>query len=1135
MTRLRFRTAAGSCFGILVVLCLLPAPPQECQAQVLYGSLVGNVRDQSGASIPGADVTVVHRETNLSRHAVANQLGVYSFANVPSGTYEVRVRMPGFKEYVRTNVPVTLNNVTRVDVRLEIGEVVEAVTVTAQPALLQTDRAEVRAEITEDKLESLPVPLGRNYQQLFKTIPGFTPPQEAHSIQTNPSRSMVFNVSGVSDSINNTRIDGATSSNPQLPHITAYVPSLEAIQTVNIVTNSFDAEQGLAGGAAINVQLKSGSNEFHGSIFAFHHSNRLRAKNFFWPEGEEKPKTIVNQWGATLGGPIRREKLFFFTSYEGTADRRTGSGILSVPTPDVRQGNFSRFGTILYDPLTGNPDGSERVPFQDNRIPEHRQDPIAQKIVQLIPMPNLGEGETNNFFASAPFLFDRWTLDSKIDWNAADHVNLFGRFSVLGYDVTQPTAFGRQLEGPILSTGGSSANAGMGTGNTYNFSLGGSWVLSPTFLVDANFGYVRFFTDSRHPSIDDLVGSELLGIPGTNGPNPWEGGWPRFDISGYSLLGTQEDFMPYTRRDPQFQYVGNFTWTRATHELRWGVDVHLQQMNHTQPQFSGGAGMGPRGRFVFGTGPTQLCLEPSGTGGCIRLSPSVSQVNGLATFLLGLPTRLGKNVSDLPFTTRTQNYSFYVRDRWQVTRRLTLSYGTRWEYFPIPTRADRGIERYDWETDKMLIGGVGVVPRRFGVEVSKKMFAPRLGIAYRATDRFVIRAGYGITNDPFPMIRRLRGNYPIISELVIDGPNSWTPAGRLVDGIPPITIPDLGNGIIDVPANFTVQTFSPDRFERGYVQSWNLMLQHELTWGFVGEIGYAATRSIRHLGHTELNWAPIGTGRAGQQLFNQFGRTANTRLLTPVGDGYYHSLQSRLQRRFAEGFSMDVAYTWSKSISSAGFDRSDQTLAVNIPEFFHLNRRINNFDRTHNLHVSYIAELPFGKGKQWLGDGGVLAAIAGGWQLNGILSFMTGRPFTVTASSASLNAPGSSQRADQVKPEVAILGGKGPGQSWFDPLAFAPVNEPRFGTAGFNILRRPGEKNWDFGLFRSFYISEQVDLQLRLEGFNFTNTPKFNNPGTNVSNMRLNPDGTVQDLRGFSEITSAFGEREFRIGLRLAF
>jgi hypothetical protein len=347
-------------------------------------------------------------------------------------------------------------------------------------------------------------------------------------------------------------------------------------------------------------------------------------------------------------------------------------------------------------------------------------------------------------------------------------------------------------------------------------------------------------------------------------------------------------------------------------------------------------------------------------------------------------------------------------------------------------------------------------------------------------------------------------------------------------------VPSLGNGIISIPSNVSAQTLPLD-LQRGYIQSWNLTLQKKLSWGFVAEAGYVATRQIRQLSYQQLNWAPIGTGTAGQLLNQKFGRTANTREVSPVGGSHYDSLQATLQRRFAAGYSFSVAYTLGKSISSSGLDTSDSTLQIPIPEYYHLNRSVNGFDRRHNLQITNVADLPFGKGRRWLSNNGALSAVVGGWQANSVISLMSGRPFSVTASGASLNAPFSTQRADQVKADVEILGGVGRGQPYFDPTAYAAVTDPRFGTAGFNSLYGPGRINWDFGLFRRFQVTEKVNMEFRLESFNFTNTPKFGNPGSNASNVQFNGDGSVRNLNGFGEITSASEERQFSLGLRLSF
>ena len=1128
----RNRSAAGVprglALGAQVFVLLAAGVVPRLEAQVLYGSIVGHVRDSTGAAVPGAAVTITHLETKLSRETVAEATGTYAFSTVPTGTYALKVSLPGFKTFTQPAVPVTLNNVTRIDATLTVGQMTETLEVTADRPVLQADRAEVRLDLDRRELRDLPVPLGRNYQQLFKTLPGFTPPQDAHSVPSNPSRSLVFNVNGASRSSNNTRIDGVSSTNVWLPHVSAYVPALESIETVNVVTNSFDAEQGLAGGSAINVQIKSGTNQFHGSLFEYHHNQRLRARDFFLPPEKSKGKFIFNQYGGTLGGPIMRNKLFFFASYEGTRDRENVNQIVSVPTEALRRGDFRASVNPIYDPLTGNPDGSGRTPFPGNIIPSGRIDPIVQKILPLIPLPNLSNAdgtipELNNYFVSAPFLFDRWTLDTKVNWNATSKLTVFGRYSVLDFYTFKETVFGPQLQGAPIGGG----NPGTGQGKTHNFSVGATYTVTPSLVVDANFGFVRMNTGVEQSDIDQNVGRDFLGIPGTNGTRRFEGGFPRFEVSSYSPYGVSETYMPYYRSDDQYQYVLNATWIKGKHSIRFGSDIYYQALNHTQPEFTG-TSQGARGGFNFGSGPTQIRGGPTGTN-----------FNSWATFLLGLPTQAGRLLqTDDQYTTRNWQYSLYARDQWQVNSKLTLSFGTRWEYFPIPRRKDRGFERYNVNTNKMEIGGIGSVPMDLGVKVSKTLFAPRVGVAYRATPTFVIRAGYGITNDPYSLARSLRTNHPVLLNLNVQAPNSLAPASRLGDGIPPIIAPSLGNGIIDVPGNVSVITL-PDEFDRGYVQSWNLTLQKELKWGVVGEIGYIGTRQIRQLGFRELNWSPIGGGRTGRPLFVQFGRDAQTRMVAPVGDSHYDSLQARLERRFSNGVQFAMYYTWSKSIGIAGNDNSDDIARIKIPELYHLNRALSGFDRTHNLQITNLTELPFGPNHRWLNRGGFLASVLGGWQVNNILSFYSGTPFSVTASGTSLNAPDNDQRADLVKKKVEILGGIGRGHPYFDPFAFAPVTEARFGTAAFNLLRGPGYANWDLGLFRQFRVREKLNLQFRLETFNVTNTPHFNNPGsnnnTNVSNMQLNPDGSIRNLGGYTEVTSSYGERQLRLGLRLGF
>jgi hypothetical protein len=1134
-----------------MALAALALVQQPALAQVLYGSIVGNVKDTSGGALPGATVTITNKETNQSRETVTDGTGRYEFTAVQTGAYSVKVSQTGFKTMTEDRIVVTLNAVVRVDLVASVGEMSEAVFVTAESSLLKTDRAEVSAELTSRPLQNLPVTLGRNYQSLFRTLPGITPPENAHSIPSNPSRSLVFNVNGASRSSNNTRIDGASTTNIWLPHVTAYVPALESIETVNVVTNSFDAEQGLAGGAAINVQIRSGSNEIRGSAFEYHNNQHLNARNFFLPRKadgslQDKGKIVYNQYGGTLGGPIKRDKLFFFASFEGTKDRRYAARAnLTVPTLAIRNGDFRNTGVTIYDPFDANgnviPNQANRQPISCNGVqnvicPE-RLNPIARRIIGLIPQPNQTgvNPEVANYFASASFVFDRWTADTKLNWNVSPKLNVFGRFSLLDFYTYNEPTFKNELQGFPIAGG----NPGTGTGNTYVISVGGVYTVAPNFVLDGHVGFVRQSTAVEQPDIDKTT-SQILGltVPGTNGTRPFEGGLARFSVGGYETYGQTENYMPYYRDDDQYQYVLNANWILGSHNIRFGTDIYLQQLNHTQPETSG-TSYGARGGFSFGNGPTRI--------------PSVSgtQFHSWAAFLLGLPTELGRLAEVVaPYTTRNKAFSLYARDQWQLTPRLTLSYGTRWEYFPVPTRADRGLERYNVKTNKMEIGGVGSVPKDLGVTVSKSLFAPRLGAAWRPTDKLVIRAGFGISNDPYALARPMRTNHPILSNLVVPSDNFFwvrNAAGALVpnrlsEGIPPVPVVDVGSGILDMPGNVSVVTL-PDDFDRGYIQSWNLSLQRQLWQGFTGEVAYVGTRQVRQLGFRELNWSPVGGGQARRQLNVAFGRTAQTLLVAPVGDSSYNALQARLNRRFANGWQLDVNYTFSKSISDSGQPDSDNTPRITIPDFYHLNRALSNFDRTHNLQISNIVELPFGKGKRWLNGGGVLSAIAGGWQINNIVSILSGTPFSVTADGASLNAPGSSQRADLLKDDVKILGGVGRGNAYFDVFAFGDpaVISPgqfRFGTAGWNLLRGPGIKRWDFGLFRQFRATERVNVQFRMECFNCTNTPHFNNPGGNRSALQLNPDGSIRNLNGFGEITSTradFPERQIRVGMRVGF
>jgi len=1102
----------------LFALCLSVVP---VQAQILYGSLVGTISDSTGAAMASVQLVLKNSNTGQLRQGASDASGTFSFVTLLPGNYELTLSKDGFKTQREQGIVVIINNVSRRDVVLQIGQVTESVNVEASAGTLQTDRAEIRAEVTTRELLNVPTPPGRNYQNLFVTIPGFSPPRNAHSVPANPSRALQFNVNGTSSSSNNTRIDGASSTNVWLPHIVAYVPALESIETVNVVTNSFDAEQGLAGGAAINVQIKSGTNDLHGSAFEYYNSNATKAKPFFLPQGQSNPKYILNQFGGTVGGPIIKNKLFYFASYEGTRDRKFASSLASIPTPEMRQGDLSGAPSArpIFDPATGTADHFDRSPFPNNRIPASRFSPAAARIAALFPAP-IASGTVNNYFAGSGYNFDRDTLDTKINYNPSDKLTTYARVSILDYRSANPGFFGENLGGPPVAGG----QVGLATGNSYSTTFAATYVQSPSFIIDAYFGWTRMQGDSRQPRLTENVGRDVLRLPGTNGSRFFEGGLPQFQVGGFTNFGHPNNFMPYINRDPQFQYVGNANWNKGRHQIRFGADLYQQQLNQTQPEFVG-APWGAAGGFGFAAGQTSFRARPGQPA-----APNTSEYNSWASFLLGHTNNLGRllMVPD-QFTTRFSLYSAYLRDQWQVSEKLTVNFGVRWEYFPFPTRADRGLEQYDFAQNKMLVCGVGVVPKNCGVKESKGKFVPRVGIAYRITDDFVVRAGYGITNDPYNLGRPFRTNHPLLIPFNQTALNSWTAASRFDDGIPAIVAPALGNGIIDIGPFVEANTVIPGQWTRGYIQSWNLAVQKRFSSGWVAESAYVATRAVNQLGNLNRNAGLVGGGNPSRPLAVRFGRMANTIQVTGLGTYKYDSLQSKLERRFSQGFQALFAYTFSKNMGIAGNINSDGSPRIHLPEFFHLNRAVTDLHIPHNFQFSGVYELPFGSGKKYA-TSGMAAKLIGGWQINGLFSALSGQPYSVTAPGTDLNAPGSAQRADLLSSSVQKLGGVGPGQRWHDPAAFGQVRQARFGTAGWNILESPGIINFDGSIFRSFRVNERMSLQFRAEAFNVTNTPHFNAPISDVANSR------------FMEITSTRGvgregidERMFRFGLRLGF
>ncbi len=1139
-------------------------------AQVLYGSIVGTVTDQTNAVVPKAVVTARNASTGLSLQATADEAGYYSIRNLPEGNYDLSVTASGFRSLTQKGVNVLINSTTRADIGLQVGAVTDSVTVEASAALLQTTKADVNVNLEARAVGNLPLSNYRNYQSLINLVPGATPVRFQNAVIDTPQRSLTTNVNGQDRGANNTRVDGSANTLVTMPHHTVYVPPVESIQEVNISTDGFDAEQGMTGGSAITVATKSGTNQFHGSAFAMHANNALRS--MLWDENRagatKKPKGIRNIDGGSIGGPIKKGKLFFFTDWEGTFERVGRSGLYSVPTDDFRTGDFSRSlgdpildakgnpilvpttegGSaqlregMVFDPFTGSLDGTGRSVFSTNGrlnvIPAARMNGPMMKLLELVPRPNL-PGDLSNYFNSGTQRLNRNNLDAKVNWNRNERHQVWVKYSVMNALVHGDFGLGKAGSDCLC-------DGGVGDGHTLVqiAGIGQTYTISPTFLIDGTLGWTRFGQNVKPPDLGTNFGKDVLGIPGTNGPDLRESGMPAFNISDYSTLGNTEGWSPLFRNDQSYTFNTNASWMKGTHEIRFGFDFVHHLMNHWQPEL----GDGPRGSFYFDPGVT--ALNPAALEGAVGFkagTPSFENGwNALAAFLLGAADGTAKSSQFIKMDSLENQYALYIRDRWRATSKLTLSLGLRWELYPNRRRsAGLGIESYDPTTNEVLIGGKGGIPRDNGVKYSKKLFAPRVGFAYQLSSSTVIRSGFGITYHSHPWgAQALRGWFPLTIASSFAGINGYQPVTTGPDyvaagvpnkplgpdvGILAICCPDIEKGRIPLPSSDEMGYPVANReLRRGYIPSWNFIIEHKLPGQLVTSVGYVGTASVNGFAFLDINASQIpGSGDEGRPLFAKFGRTATTREWDGRTHSNYHSLQATLNRRVSGGLFLKAAYTYSHAIDMASY--SDWTeFSWNATSVFYRNRATASHDVPHIFQLAYVYDIPFGGGKKWA-TSGMPKAVLGGWQINGIFSAYQGRPYTVTASGAALNMPGNLQTADLINPTVAKLGLVGDDGTWFDTSAFARPTGVRFGNVGRNTMRGPGVVNTDLSLFRTFKLKERFNLQFRGEAFNLSNTPHFGNPNGNRNSSNFGKILATQSADALGR------SREFRFGLRLGF
>jgi len=1121
---------------ILIVLACLTAGLGWSQA--VNGTIVGTVTDTTGANVPNAKVTITESNTNVTHTGQTNESGNFVFSDLPPGNYSVAVEVTGFKKEQRRDVQLLVNTTQRVDIQLQPGNVTETIEVTGTPAALQTDRADTGRNIDEMVVSQLPVLVSnRNYQALLALVPGTAPPTEEHSQFFNASDSLQTEVNGAPRVTNNYQIEGI-DDNERTGLLQILIPPLEAIQTVDISTSNHSVDLGRGAGAVTNVILKSGTNQFHGSLYEFVQNGDFDSRNFFQPA---VAAVHYNYFGGTIGGPIKKDKLFFFADFLRTTDHEANANTETIPSPLSRTGNLSEAlagsnPALVYDPSTGDPaTGVGRTPFAGNIIPASRLNPIALKILALVPAPNEPFNPlapANNYFALLPFTKDTNFTDGKIDYNVSEKDRVSGRFSF-----QRPVVF----QAPIFGAAGGDANGAFeGTGIQKTYSTGVNWnhVFSPTLINEFRAG-VAHYNNTAIPSDYGTNASTSLGIPGIN-INQFDSGLVGINLNGpftNPIVGYSAS-LPWIRAEANIDLVDTITKTRGNHTFTVGFDMRRIRDDLLQTQT-----YSPRGVYSFGTAQTSCagnCLLPNGTTtGPTTPNSTTSWANDLASFLLDSPqaSGTGRDFSGTFPTYRAWYFFPYASDRWQVNNRLTLDIGLRWEIYPPGTPAFPGqFSNYIPSNNTLVVGGVGGNPNNGGLVNHLNYLAPRFGVAYRLTEKTVIRSGIGVSYTPFEDNTYINNNYPTKGNVgAVQGTSAYTSAYyngsplSFESGLPvPAPVPIPSNGIYSVSAlgfNGSTEDFFPTNYKNPHVIAWNFSVQQQLPFHFTADVAYVGNHGVDMGSSQNINASPvIAPTSAGDTAYLPYFPHTGTvsQYFVPVSS-MYNGLQVKIDKRFSSGLSITSALSWQKGMAYYNGGDDDGFYGFYLNGQYHRNWALNDFNRTVTFVQSYVYQLPFGKGKHFLNSSSrAMDAVFGGWQIEGILTVMTGLPFTVTYSSTYLNlAQGGTNTPEQVTPSVQILHGinttSNGGSAWFNPAAFAPppcqsatptpacptgaidqINgaAQQVGNVGRNSLIGPGFFDLNAALAKTIQFTERMGLQLRLETVNTTNTPQFANPNT---------------------------------------
>ncbi len=1137
-----------TCLRLLGVSICLLFFASLTYAQSTFGSIVGNVTDPTGAAVGSTPVTLSNLGTSEKRTDSTNADGLYQFVNLPPGQYSVAVEKPGFKRVLRSPVTVQTQTTTKIDLALEVGNVSQTVEVTAQTPLLQPENSSLGQVVDERKTTELPLN-GRNPLNLVALVPSVVPQGGSMS---NPNGQNVFawgnyQIGGGMANQSTVWLDGSPV-NGSYVNITALIPTQDSLQEFKVATNNLAPEYGRFAGGVVNFTTKSGTNELHGSAWEFLRNKVLNGNTFFNNEaGIERPAFTQNQFGFNLGGPVYipkvyngKDKTFFFVNWEGFRLRQGQSSVQTVPTAAERTGDLSSLGPI-YDPLTTCGSGApgspvcapgqaqySRQPFAGSIIPTNRLNPTSLKWLNLYPAPNTaGVNGVNNYVNNASVGGNNNETVVHLDQNVSDKQHITARYTYWG-----------NLNLPIDPLGtGVCQDRCTETFNTNNFVLGDTYSFSPTTIMEVRLSYQRFSYD-RTPT---TLGYDLtqLGWPASLNTQASFLDLPIPVISGFdtaNTFGSQGAGSVIIDRNDNYRAAATLTKISGSHTLKFGAEFLRMTHNYAQTNV-------PTGLFNFNSGFTN--------DNAVTPTSGISQ--GLGSFLLGYAA--SGSASSPALVAGQQLYpALFINDNWHASSRLTLNLGLRWEHAGPWTERFNRMSFFDPTAPNSVLAANGIImPGNIGlvgtaangglrsnIRPDWRQFAPRAGLAYQVTSKTVFHAGYGV----FWLPNDVAWDYSPNNDPV----NSFSTqyVSSIYTGVPAndVSNPFPGTGIIAPPGRNpsyarTLLGQGPNVSQLanpyGYAQQWNADIQQEFGNGFLIDVAYGGAKGTHlPIDSPQIDQLPDQYLSLGNQLTQsvanpfagivQSGSLAAStvqagQLLRPypqynglrfagqgIGNSTYNSLQVKAEKRFSGGASLLVAYTFSKLISNTdtitGWLESGGTGGVQNWNNLRGEKSLASFDTPNRLVVSYVLDIPVGKGRKYLSHSNAFVnATIGGWGVQGVTTLQDGFPLHFGTNQNLTNSFGGGSRPNYVGGCDKSMSGSAQSRlnGWFNTACFAQPAPFTFGNESRtdSSLRSPGIANWDFAAFKDFPFGHEgrVKLQLRAEFFNIFNRVQFGYPG----------------------------------------